>query len=135
MARKQAVTQQDIDAASNVAPRSREVIYTIVVSGCTRVDTDKKGVEKIVPDTVKIERTRRTLHQHGVREGLIHIDAERGIVSVKRLTTVWQGDDQEQAWQRAIQTALPGCLIDVADWTPALGYPKGDIGTATGASK
>lgn len=121
MARKQAVTQQDIDAAGNVAPHGRMVVYTIVVPGCD--------------DLVEIERARRMLKQHGVREGLVHINVEHGIVSVPRLFTLWQGDAEEQAWQRAIQSAIPGCLIDVRDWEMAPGYPQGDIGTTKEASK
>ena len=58
-------------------------------------------------------------------------DVERGIVSVPRLFTLWQGDEAEQAWQRSIQEALPGALIDVANWTPAADYPQGDMGEPT----
>lgn len=113
MPRKKATDQP----APDVPPmplRGREVVYTIVVSQCD--------------DRVKIEAARRNLRERGIRESLIHIDAERGVVSVPRLFTLWQGDEAEQAWQRSIQNAIPHCLIDVADWTPAPGYPIGEIG-------
>ncbi len=95
--------------------RGREVIYTIVVPGCN--------------DTVAIERARRELVSRQVRPALIRIDVERGVVSVPRLFTLWQGDDLERVWQQSIQKALPGALIDVADWTP--GYPQSDMGEPT----
>ena len=101
--------------------RGREVVYTIVVPNCT--------------DRVKIEHARLILHKHNVRPALIDIDDVAGVVSVKRLTTTWQGDEAEQSWQRTIQAALPGALIDVAEWTPASGFPKGELGTIEGATK
>jgi hypothetical protein len=114
----------DPPSAPDVPPmpaRGREVVYTIVVTGCDNL--------------VKIERARRELTARSVSASLIHIDAAAGIISVPRLHTLWQGDEAEQAWQQSIQAALPGCLIDVQDWTPAPGYPQGELGTIEGATK
>ena len=97
--------------------RGKEVLYSIVVPGCD--------------DAVKIEHARRELHERHVPRSLIHIDAAAGVVNVPRLFTLWRGDEVEQAWQQSIQKALPGALIDVADWTPAPGYPQGEIGEPT----
>jgi len=114
MAKKKVVDAIVEQGQSDVPARGREVVYTIVVPGCT--------------DTVLIERARRELVARQVHDSLIHIDTDRGVVSVPRLFTLWQGDEAEQAWQHAIQTAIPGALIDVADWTPAPGFPKGELG-------
>ena len=107
--------------------RGREVVYTIVVPNCD--------------DMVKIEHARRTLISRAVRPGLIHVYPpvvnDKGAlitlarVEVPRLFTLWQGDEAEQMWQRSIQNALPGVLIDVADWSLAPGYPHGEIGEKT----
>jgi len=121
LAKKKAVDEIAEQDQPDMPARSREVVYTIIVPNCT--------------DTVLIERARRELRQHGIREALIHINAEAGTVSVPRLCTLWQGDAAERAWQQAIQNAIPGALIDVADWTPAPGYPMGEIGTTEGAAK
>jgi len=94
-------------------PKIREVIYTIVVPGCD--------------DRVKIERARRVLKDLHVREAQIHIDAENGIVSCPRLYCFWRSEAVENEWQRKIKEQLPSAIIDVADWTPAPGYPKGDL--------
>lgn len=108
-------TDQGVPDVPSMPARGREVVYTIIVPNCD--------------DTVKIERARRELIARQVSASLIHIDADTGVVSVPRLFTLWQGDEAERVWQQAIQTAIPGCLIDVSDWSYAPGFPKGDLGT------
>ena len=98
------------DVPSSAA--QRWVIYTIVVPNCA--------------DNVAIERARRSLNELKVPAHLIYISGTT--VSVPRLMTIWQGDQAEQTWQQSIKAALTGALIDVADWTHAIGYPQGDIG-------
>lgn len=102
-------------------PQHKEVLYTILVPDCN--------------DQVQVESAKRALSQHQISEALIFVhpastDDEGkfwpGHVSVPRLFTLWQGDEKEAEWQKAIKAALPGTLIDVADWTPAPGYPIGD---------
>ena len=120
-AKRTIVTQSDIDAASPRQPERREVIYSMMVSGLT--------------DNVQIDHARRALEAHQVSASLIHIYPatidHAGHISVPRLFTLWQGDDLERLWQAAIKTALPSAIIDVADWTPAPGYPIGEIGEPT----
>ena len=111
------VTQADLDAASPKSSEKRLVLYTIMVTGLT--------------DRIKIEHARNALHARQVPIGRMIIDAEAGVLTVSRLQTFWQGDEIESAWQRSIKDAVPNCLIDVADWTHAPGYPKGEIGVAT----
>lgn len=117
-------------SAPDVPPmpqRGREVIYTIVVPNCT--------------DLVATSRAERELTARSIPGRKMHIyppvfnDKKElvtpGRVEVPRLVVVWQGDEAERLWQRSIQEALPGALIDVADWTPAPGYPQGEIGEPT----
>ena len=52
---------------------------------------------------------------------------------VPRLVTYWRGDEQEQSWQddlrRRMNNADPDAalIIESAEWTPAEGYPQGDL--------
>lgn len=116
MPRKKPVEPVSIPDIPDIPPAGsmRWVVYTIIVPLCD--------------GTVAIERARRALEQHKIPAHLVHIDVDRGVVSVPRLTTIWQGDEPEQTWQRQIKATIPGVLIDVADWSFALGYPKGSIG-------
>ena len=43
---------------------------------------------------------------------------------VPRLCTYWKGDTEEQAWQDTLRGKVH---IEVAEWTPAPGYPQGDL--------
>ena len=115
MPKKKPIDQIE-QSAPDVPPmpqRGREVVYTIVVPNCD--------------DRVKIGHARRTLIARHIPERKIRVEGGN-VVSVPRFVTIWQGDEAEQAWQRSIQNAIPGALIDVQDWTPAPGYPQGEIG-------
>jgi hypothetical protein len=114
-AKRTIVTQDDIDEASPQRSERREVIYSILVTG--------------LDDLVKLDSARRALEAHQVSAHLIHINDST--ISVPRLFTLWQGDALEQLWQEAIKAAVPSAIIDVADWTPAPGYPQGEIGVPT----
>ncbi len=52
---------------------------------------------------------------------------------IPRIVTFWRGDADEQAWQselrRKLNDADPAAalIIEAAEWTPAPGYPQGDI--------
>ena len=109
------VTKADIEAASPKKTDRREVVYTIMVPGLTT--------------RAAVEGARTALQKHQVARHLIHVNGD--VISVPRLFTLWQGDALEKAWQEAIKAAVPGAIIDVADWTPAPGYPIGNAGVAS----
>ncbi len=127
MAKKKPVDTNEHYDVPPMPARGREVVYSIVVPNCD--------------DMVKIEHARRELIARQVPAHLIRVyppvvddDGKlitTGRVEVPRLFTIWQGDAEERLWQQSIQNALPSALIDVADWTPAPGYPQGEVGEAT----
>lgn len=114
MAKKQTNSAPDVPA---VPARGREVVYSILVPNLL--------------NTVAIETARKAIIEAGCSIGLIHIGQDS--VSVPRLYTFWRGDETEQLWQSQIKAALPTAIIDVRDWTPAPGYPQGEMGEPTNA--
>ena len=52
---------------------------------------------------------------------------------VPRLVTFWRGDVEEQAWQDELRRKLNNAddsaalIIESYEWTPAEGYPQGDL--------
>lgn len=105
-----------------------EVIYTIEITGI-KSQADLDAIAKDLP--------------HHIGAGKMVIlpvtKTAPGLIKVPRLFTSWRGDAPEQAWQQSVMEAVKGaaskgaaskgasCAIDVQTWTPAPGYPQGDI--------
>jgi len=54
-------------------------------------------------------------------------------LTIPRLTTYWRGDSEEKTWQDALRKNVheadpsASIVIEAAEWTPAIGYPQGDL--------
>lgn len=86
-------------------------VYTISVSKSTH--TVRDVLKQSVPETA--------IKQSG--NSLI----------IPRLVTYWRGDADEVAWQNSLRSRLrdadesAALIIEAAEWTPAPGYPQGDL--------
>lgn len=97
-----------------------EVIYAIAITG--------------IEDTVKQKSITDELPKH-IGAGKMRITPAApnapGRIEVPRLFTAWRGDAHEQAWQSNLMEAIKShgasIAIDVQPWTPAVGYPQGDL--------
>lgn len=61
------------------------------------------------------------------------IQKGRDSLFIPRLVTFWRGDVEEQQWQDDLRRRLNNAdedaalIIESAEWTPAPGYPQGDL--------
>lgn len=87
------------------------VVYTMSVSRDTY--TVRHVLNQVVPDSA--------IKQIG--ESLV----------IPRIVTFWRGDTEERTWQEARRKAMydadPDAVLSIesAEWTPAPGYPRGDL--------
>lgn len=91
-----------------------EIIYTIAISGI-RNAVNQRSIVELLPNHV----------------GSAKMIITSGAINIPRLFTFWREDYQEQAWQQVLMEAVKGhgasIAIDVQPWTPAAGYPQGDV--------
>ncbi len=86
-------------------------VYTISVSKSTH--TVRDVLKQAVPETAIKESGKSLI--------------------ISRLCTFWRGDAEEQHWQaelrRKLNDADPAAalIIESAEWTPAPGYPQGNL--------
>ncbi len=97
-----------------------EVIYTIAITGI-RTMVEQKSITDELPKHV------------GAAKTVIFpaMNSAPGQITIPRLFTSWRGDTAEQAWQTSLMEAVKShrasITIDVQPWSPAPGYPMGDI--------
>lgn len=111
--------------------KDEEVVYTIEIIGFTDPHT-----ARTISDC--LSRRQVPSHYHRIVLPIASADPEPGAVLVPRLFTRWRGDLEEETWQESLKTAKPleglEVAISVAPWSPAPGYPQGEIGEKGGAT-
>ena len=97
-----------------------EVIYTISITGITKL-ADQDAIVKALPSYIGA----------GKMAILPVTKTAPGLINVPRFFTAWRGDESEKHWQERITDAVKehgaSIAIDVQPWTPAEGYPQGDL--------
>ena len=93
----------------------------------------------MTPGTYAVYTISVSKSTHTVRDVLKQAVPESAIkesgksLIIPRLVTFWRGDTEEQAWQDDLRRRLNNAddsaalIIESAEWTPAPGYPQGDL--------
>ena len=97
-----------------------EVIYSISIT----------GIESLVHQSAIVNALPSYIGSAKMGIMPVREDAH-GVIEVPRLFTFWRGDAAEQAWQTTLSQVAhargASIAIDVQPWTPATGYPQGDV--------